>query len=108
MADVSFSLRAEHLLEEILAHMEDCEELDDFDMDIVDGVLTLEFDDSSQIIVNRQEPLEQIWVASPLGPAHFAFDSTRDDWFDDKTGEPIYDPLEQALTTKLGKPVSLF
>jgi CyaY protein len=107
MTDVSFSLRAERLLEEILAYMEDCEELDDLDMEIVDGVLTLEFDDGGQIIINRQEPLEQIWVASPLGPAHFAFGSTRDDWFDDKTGEPIYDTLEKALTKKLGKPVSL-
>ena len=107
MADLSFSLRAERSLEEILASMEDCEELDDFDMDIVDGVLTLEFDDGGQVIINRQEPLEQIWVASPLGPAHFAFGSTRDGWFDDKTGEPIFDTLENALAKKLGKPVSL-
>lgn len=53
MAGVSFCLRAEHLLGETLAYIEDCEQLDDFDMDIVDSLLTLEFDGSGQIIINR-------------------------------------------------------
>lgn len=107
MTDVSYSVRADRMLENVLEQLESSAACDDLDMDIVDGVLKIEFEDGGQIIINRQEPLQQLWVASPLGPAHFSFDATRDVWIDDKNGTTFMDTLSRALSQKLGVAVTL-
>lgn len=107
MAEMSYSVRASQMLENILEQLEAEAACDDLDIDMVDGVLKLGFEDGGQIIINRQEPLEQLWVASPLGPAHFSFDSGRDVWLDNKNASTLMETLGQALTLKLGVPVSL-
>ncbi len=107
MVEVSFSVRASELLESILERMESQEALEDVDMDLIDGVLTVEFEDATQLIINRQEALQQIWVASPLGPAHFGYDADAGDWLDDRTGEALYTTLGKALGTKMGMPIDL-
>jgi CyaY protein len=107
MAELSFSVHASQTLEAVLEQLEGLSACDDLDMDIVDGVLQIGFEDGGQIIVNRQEPVRQIWVASPLGPAHFSFDAGRGVWVDDKTGATLMDTLGRALTRKLGVAVTL-
>ncbi|WP_421021513.1 iron donor protein CyaY, partial [Klebsiella pneumoniae] len=44
----------------------------DIDYESVGNVMTLEFDDGSQIIINRQEPMQEIWLASKSDGFHFA------------------------------------
>ena len=107
MAELSFPLRAAQTLDSIREQLEALPACDDLDLEIVDAVLRVEFDDGSQIIVNRQEPVQQLWVASPLGPAHFAYDAARELWVDTKTGETLMGVLSRAFTLKLGEPVSL-
>ena len=107
MTDLSYTLRVSQTLESILGQLEAESACDDLDMDIVDGVLTVVFEDGGQVIINRQEPVQQIWVASPLGPAHFGFDAGRAAWIDDKTGATLMDTLSEAFTRKLGVPVTL-
>lgn len=107
MAEMSYSVRASQMLENILEQLEAESACDDLDMDMVDGVLKLGFEDGGQIIVNRQEPLEELWLASPLGPAHFSFDTERDAWINKKNNSTLMQTLGQALTLKLGVPVAL-
>jgi CyaY protein len=107
MADISYSVRASQMLDNIQEQMEAESACDDIDMDMVDGVLKIVFEDGGQIIINRQEPLEQLWVASPLGPAHFSFDTERNLWIDAKNGSTLMETLSQALTLKLGETVTL-
>ena len=107
MTELSYSLRVSQTLESILGQLEAESACDDLDMDIVDGVLTVVFEDGGQVIINRQEPVQQIWVASPLGPAHFSFAADRGVWVDDKTGATLMDTLSQAFTRKLGVAVTL-
>ena len=107
MAERSFSVQASEMLETIVEQLEAVPACDDLDMDIVDGVLKIEFEDGGQIIVNRQEPVRQLWVASPLGPAHFSFDADRGAWVDAKTGATLMETLSRALTRKLGVAVTL-
>lgn len=107
MAEISYAVRASQMLENILEQLEAEAACDDLDIDMVDGVLKLGFEDGGQIIVNRQEPLEQLWLASPLGPAHFSFDAERDAWIDKKNNSTLMQTLGQALTLKLGVPVQL-
>ena len=107
MAELSFAVRASQVLEGIMERIEDHDALEDLDVDLVDGVLKVEFDDGGQIVINRQEPLEQIWVASPLGPAHFGFDAASGEWLDDRTGATLTATLEKALAAKIGREISL-
>ncbi|MBI5039676.1 MAG: iron donor protein CyaY [Gammaproteobacteria bacterium] len=107
MTDLSYAVRVSQTLDGLLEQLEAESACDDLDLDIVDGVLTVVFEDGAQIIINRQEPVQQIWVASPLGPAHFSFDAGRGVWVDDKTGATLMDTLSQAFTRKLGATVTL-
>ena len=107
MKTVSFAVRTLELLENILDRMENVEALDDLDMDLVDGVLKVESVDGRQIIINRQEPLEQVWMASPLGPAHFYYEENRGEWLDERTGVPLIESLEAALGLTVGSEVRL-
>ena len=52
----------------------------DIDYDNAGDILTLEFADGSQIIINRQTPLSQIWVAAKSGGYHFDYDEANRVW----------------------------
>ena len=52
----------------------------DIDFDNAGDILTLEFADGSQIIINRQTPLSQIWVAARSGGYHFGYDEDHQLW----------------------------
>ncbi|MFW5453043.1 iron donor protein CyaY [Thioalkalivibrio sulfidiphilus] len=107
MADISFSLHAEQTLESLLERMSEFDALADLDMDIIDGVLTLEFEDGGKLILNRQEAASQIWLASPEGPAHFGYDADRDAWLNDRTGESLTDTLNRVLSAGCGETIRL-
>ncbi|MCH7881663.1 MAG: iron donor protein CyaY [Proteobacteria bacterium] len=65
----------------------------DIDYDNAGDILTLEFTDGSQIIVNRQTPLSQIWVAARSGGYHFDYDEENQVWCLD--GDPSRDLMTQ-------------
>ena len=52
----------------------------DIDYDNASDILTLEFADGSQIIINKQTPLSQIWVAAKSGGYHFDYDESSQVW----------------------------
>ena len=52
----------------------------DIDYDNAGDILTLEFADGSQIIINKQTPLSQIWVAAKSGGYHFDYDEANQVW----------------------------
>jgi CyaY protein len=84
MTDLEFLDRAELLLKAIeLA----CDRInDDGDADIdnqrVGGMITLTFENKSQIIINLQKPLHEVWLAARSGGYHFKFDGQQ--WADTK------------------------
>ena len=45
----------------------------DVDCDTQGSVFTITFDNRSQIVINKQEPLLELWLASKLGGFHFAY-----------------------------------
>lgn len=107
MSTPSFSIHAEQTIEDLMAQLETLDALDDCDMDIIDGVFELEFEDGAKLIINRQEPVEQIWLASPEGPAHFGFNAASGEWENDKTGESLTRTLERVLSQKTGSTITL-
>ncbi|MBE2898783.1 iron donor protein CyaY [Pasteurellaceae bacterium TAE3-ERU1] len=47
----------------------------DVDCDILGSVFSITFADGQQIVINKQEPLLELWLASKLGGYHFKFHS---------------------------------
>ena len=77
--------------------------LEDADLDFetpADGILEVEFDDGSKIIINRHGVAREIWVAARSGGFHFKpLDAG---WFDTKSGEPLYDKLAALIAAQGG------
>ncbi|WP_394146414.1 iron donor protein CyaY [Vibrio atypicus] len=57
------------------------------------NVMTLEFEDRSQIIINRQEPMKEIWLASKSGGFHFALVDNQ--WTCSKTAMELISMVKQ-------------
>ena len=107
MSHASFALHAEQTVEDLMERLEAIDALEDCDMDLIDGVFELEFDDGAKLIINRQEPVEQLWLASPEGPAHFGYNGDSGEWENDKTGESLTATLERVLSQKTGQAIRL-
>lgn len=107
MSQPSFALFAEQTLDEIYNRLSDQDGLDDLDIDLIDGVLTLEFEDGAQMILNRQEAAQQIWLSSPEGPAHFGYNEDEDAWLDDRNGDNLHETLARVIGQKMGVRVEL-
>jgi len=77
----------------------------DFDYETSAGVLKLAFSDKSQIIINRQEPLHQIWVATKFDGHHFEL--TQEQWIDNRSGVEFLALVAASIERQSGVVVSL-
>ena len=99
------------IIDDILIEIEDaveeaCDETGaDIDYETASGILTLSFTNGSQIIINRQTPLQQIWVAAKQGGFHFDFNSESKQWMCD--GKEFYASLSEYCTTQAGQSIKL-
>ncbi|NAW68952.1 iron donor protein CyaY [Vibrio sp. V27_P1S3P104] len=75
----------------------------DIDYETSGNVMTLEFDDRSQIIINRQEPMKEIWLASKSGGFHFQWQNEH--WLCSKTGIELLDMVKQECEKHAGEPI---
>jgi CyaY protein len=71
------------------------------------GILTLLFDNGSKIIVNRQTPVKQLWVAAKSGGFHFDYDQDSGTWRRAGDGLELFKLLSQLCSEQAGKPVTL-
>ncbi len=74
----------------------------DIDAARTGGMLTLSLPDRSQLIVNAQPPLQELWLAARRGGFHFKLDD-QGAWRDTRSGEEFFELLsacagEQART----------
>lgn len=80
------------------------EQVGSLDSDLEAGILTLTCPDGSRVIVNRQTPNREIWVASRSGGLHFAW---RDgEWRDTRGGEELFAALTRILAAQAGENVA--
>ncbi|OKP04640.1 iron donor protein CyaY [Xenorhabdus eapokensis] len=93
------------LADQLMFHLE--EQLDNYDGDAdIDyetngGVMTLSFENDSKIIINRQEPFHQIWLATKNGGYHFDYRDSQ--WICDRSGNDFISMLAQAITEQSGE-----
>ncbi len=76
---------------------------DALDVDLEGGVLSIECPDASRIIVNRQTPNREIWVAARSGGFHFA--SREGAWRDTRSGEELFASLARLIEAQSGERV---
>ena len=106
MTDLEFLDHAERLLQAVeLA----CDRLnDEADVDIdnqrVGGMITLTFHNRSQIIINLQKPLHEVWLAARSGGYHFKFDGQH--WQDTKGQGEFFQRLSQDACAQTGQHIS--
>ncbi|MGC8467876.1 MAG: iron donor protein CyaY [Acidithiobacillus sp.] len=103
MSDESFALAVERTLETVLSQLEDC--APEVEADLVDSVLTLELPDTSKIILNRQEAVEQLWLACSDGPARFQ--RTEHGWQDTQSGKGLAEVLSTLIGRRLGRTLEI-
>ena len=79
MDESAFIAAADATLDRIGLALDAALETSDADLDwnLKDGVLTIECEDDSRIIVNRHVPNREIWVAAKSGGLHFRPDDGR-------------------------------
>lgn len=69
------------------------------------GIVEIEFDDGSKIIVNRHGAAREIWVAARSGGFHFRWD--RGEWRDTRSGRELFAALSELASAQSGGSVRL-
>lgn len=69
------------------------------------GVLKVEFDNGTQMVVNRHSVAGEIWVAAKSGGYHFRYDGAL--WRDTRDGSELFSALSRIASAQSGKPMVL-
>jgi CyaY protein len=82
---------------------------DDESLDVMtsDGLVTIEFEDGTKYVLNRQSGASQMWFAAGARAWHYDLDETSGTWRDDRDGHDLYQRIAEVVGTKLGRPVSV-
>lgn len=67
----------------------------DIDCYTIGSVFTVETADKQQVIINRQEPKQELWLASVAGASHYVFKN--DQWINTADGKSFWYYCDQAF-----------
>ncbi len=103
MTDPEYMDCAEAALEAIERGCDRINDATDADIDNqrVGGMITITFRNGSQLIVNLQKPLQEIWLAARSGGYHYRHDGRA--WVDTKTREEFFANLTREATAQAGQ-----
>jgi len=105
MIDSEFMDRAEILLKAVEAS---CDRINDATAADIDnqrtgGMVTLVFSNRSQIVINLQKPLHEVWLAAKSGGYHYKFDGQQ--WIDTKGQGEFFSNLSRFASEQAGCPL---
>lgn len=105
MTDLEYQDLAESALKAIETA---CDRLnDESDVDIDNqrsgGMITLVFANRSQIIINLQKPLQEIWMAAKAGGFHYKYSNGQ--WTDTKDSSEFFTALSRYASEQTGQPL---
>ncbi|MDO8451074.1 MAG: iron donor protein CyaY [Rhodoferax sp.] len=105
MTDPEFMDRAEKLLKAVEASCDriNDENRADIDNQRVGGMITLVFSNKSQIVINLQKPLHEVWLAAKSGGYHYKFD--KEQWLDTKGQGEFFASLSRYASEQAGCPL---
>lgn len=97
MNESEFVAMAEQVFERIETALED----GDVDCSVNEGVMELECDDGSKLIVSRHIPNREIWLAARSGGFHYRWEDG--DWRDTRGGPTFLARLADCLAAQSGE-----
>lgn len=104
MEEREFNQLADAMLARIESSLEAAEAELDFEIK-PGGVIEIEFDDGSKVIVNRHTAAREIWVAARSGGYHFRPEGGR--WVATRNGEELMAALSRCLSEQAGAEITL-
>ena len=107
MNETEFLALSGSVLDAIESQADDWAASQDLDIEATrsGNVLTLVFEDGTQVIVNSQAAMQEIWVAARSGGFHYRYDGQR--WQDTRGGPDLPEALSQICSEAAGVPVSV-
>lgn len=103
MAESEFHERVERVLAAIEGALDGIEA--DVDAELNGGILSITFDNGSKVIVNRQTPNREIWVAARSGGFHFRLHDGV--WSDTRSGESLEKLLTRVISEQAGSVIGI-
>ena len=103
MNDSQYNLLIDELLLAVEEAIEDCGV--DIDYEGTGGLLTLTFKNGSKIILNKQAPLQEVWIATKFNGHHFAF--ADEQWTDKRGGGEFWQFLSAAVSKQANSEITL-
>jgi CyaY protein len=102
MTDLEFLDRAESLLQALEARCDELNEQTEVDIDNqrTGAMVTLSFANRSQIIINLQKPLQEVWMAARSGGYHYRFVDGH--WQDTKGQGEFFSALSRDASAQSG------
>ena len=106
MTDLDYLNHAEKALAAIEQACDRINDASDADIDNQrsGGMITLTFTNRSQIIINLQKPLQEIWMAARAGGFHYKLNSSK--WLDTKDNSEFFAALTQYASQQSGHTVN--
>ena len=103
MTDIEYLDHAERLLSQVEASCDRINDETDADVDNqrVGGMVTLTFRNRSQIVINLQKPLHEVWLAARCGGFHYKFEDGH--WQDTKGQGEFWESLSRYASEQSGQ-----
>jgi CyaY protein len=101
MNETDFHRTVDAVLSRIEGAVEGSESLD---VDLEAGILTITCPDGTRVIVNRQTPNREIWVAARSGGFHFAW--REGEWRDTRSGDELFASIARILAAQSGENIA--
>jgi CyaY protein len=103
LSDSAYQDHAEALLRAVERCCDRINDESDADIDNqrVGGMITLVFANKSQIVINLQKPLHEVWLAAKAGGFHYKWVGS--DWRDTKQGSEFFADLTQHASAQSGQ-----
>jgi CyaY protein len=98
----------EALADAVLYRIEQAIEASELDVDLqskAGGMLEIEFDNGSKMVINRHGAAREIWVAAKSGGFHFRWDGSA--WRDTRDGSELFAALSRLVSAQGGQGVVL-
>lgn len=106
MDERAFDTLADRTLQHLFAQID--AELEDADVDLRGGILTIALEDGRQYVINKHAPNRQIWMSSPVsGASHYEHDAATGEWRSTRGGDPLMPRLARELAELTGTAIAL-
>ena len=80
----------------------------DLDYDTAGGILTITVESTdTKVIINRQAPVSQLWVAAKSGGFHFDYDEASQRWLNDVDKQELFEALSKYCTEQSDETITL-